>query len=573
MPFPGTPDASPATQVVFSALAPSELPSVSAVGSRSGRHAGHLVGLPDGSGTAFVPDHPFAGSETVRVSAVLRSAADGTASGAREAKRLSFSFRVAAPVADSGAANTRPASPTTPKPSSAHAARKYPPAQHFHTMPGLAPPIVHVTRNPDQGTGDIFLSPNNGHQNGPTILNSRGQLVWFDHVSRLSVYNLEVKTYRGQPVLTWWQGKFAGGHGIDGTGVIMNTSYQVVKEVRAGNGYTSDLHEFEVTPQGTAFIDCYVPVHANLTSRGGSANGTVLDGVVQKIDIRTGRVLWEWHSLGHVPLSASYIGASGSGPYDYFHVNSVQELSTGKVLISARNTWGVYLIDERTGRIDWTLGGKHSDFHMGPGTRFAWQHHATLHRDGLLTLFDDAQVPPEPESSAKELRIKAGTVSLVRRDYHSPRVHAGYEGSAQLLPNGNMLVGWGDTRDFSEYSPTGRQIFNGSFLGGINSYRAYRFKWSGQPTTPPAIAVAAGPHGAIKVYASWNGATGVARWRVLGGPARDRLNALEEAASRGFETGQRLHGAPRYLAVEAIGTQGHVLGRSAVLSRPATGWA
>ena len=554
------------------------------VGSRSGPHAGRVIALPDDSGAAFVPDHPFAGSETVRVSAVLRSAADGTASGARRATRLRFSFATRAPVPEAAADAAQPAKPAKPKAHTpakpiahkpahaAQAARKYPPTQHFHTMPGLAPAIVHATGDSDQSSGDIFLTPNDGHQNGPTILNSRGQLVWFDHIGSLSVYNLEVETYRGRPALTWWQGKFAGGHGVDGTGVIANSSYQIVKKVRAGHGYTSDLHEFQITPQGTAFLDCYVPVHANLTSQGGSANGTVLDAVVQKIDIRTGRVLWEWHSLGHVPLSASYIGASGSGPYDYFHINSIQELSTGKVLISARNTWGVYLIDERTGSVDWTLGGKYSSFRMGPGTQFAWQHHATLHRNGLLTVFDDAQVPPEPESSAKELRVKAGSVSLVRRDYHSPRLHAGYEGSAQLLPNHNVFVGWGDTRYFSEYSPGGHQIFNAHFLGAVNSYRAYRFVWNGQPTTPPEVAVSPGSHGAIRVYASWNGATQVTRWRVLGGAARDRLSTLGQARDAGFETGQRIHGEPRYLSVEALDAHGHVLGRSAVLTRPGTSW-
>lgn len=573
MPFPGTPDASPSSEITFSALDRSELLSVRVTGSLSGRHPGHLVTLPDGSGAAFVPEHPFTNTESVRVSALLRSAADGTASGAPGSRRLSFVFRVAAPAAESAAPATKPASPAPRRATSAQAARTYPPGQHFHTEPGLAPPIVRVTRDPDHSSGDIFLTPNNGHQNGPTILNSRGQLVWFDHISRFSVYNLQVQTYRGQPVLTWWQGKFAGGHGVDGTGILMNTSYHVVGRVRAGNGYTSDLHEFQVTPQGTAFVECYVPVHANLTSQGGSANGTVLDGVVQKIDIKTGRVLWEWHSLGHVPLSASYVGASGGGAYDYFHLNSIQELSTGKVLISARNTWGVYLIDERTGRIDWTLGGKHSSFHMGRGTAFAWQHHAIMHRNGLLTLFDDAQVPPEPASSAEALHIHSGSVSLVRRYYHSPAIHAGWEGSAQLLSNGNMFVGWGDTRAFSESSQDGHQIFNGSFLDGINSYRAYRFRWNAQPTTAPAIAVARGSHGALKVYSSWNGATDVARWRVLAGSARDRLSDSGQAASARFETGQPLRGNPRYVEVEALNAHNSVLGRSPVLIRPAAGWS
>jgi hypothetical protein len=537
----------------------------------SGRHVGHLVGLPDGAGTAFVPDHPFITRESVNVTAVLRSPIAGTASGAPGATRLSFSFRVAAPLKNA-APPSKPASPPPQKHTSAQPARADPTAQHFHSMPGLGPPIVHATADPDHVSGDIFITPSNSRQHGPMILNPRGHLVWFDHITnRLSVYNLEAQTYRGQPVLTWWQGKFAYGHGIDGRGVIMNSSYRILKEVGAGNGYTSDLHEFEVSPQGTAFIDCYVPVPANLTSEGGSSNGTVLDGVIQKIDIRTGRVLWEWHSLGHVPLSASYIGASGASQYDYFHLNSIQELSNGKLIVSARNTWAVYMIDERTGAIDWTLGGKYSSLHVGPGAGFQWQHHAVLHRNGLLTVFDDAAVPQdESASSAKELRINGGTVSLVKRYSHHPPVVALIMGSVQLLANHDVFVGWGDTNYFSEYAPSGRQIFNGSFLGPVNSYRAYRFTWRGQPRTPPAMALSHSAEGAIKVYTAWNGATDVARWRVLGGAAPNALSGLGEARDRGsFETGQWVHAEPRYFAVDALGAQGKVLGRSAAIARPA----
>jgi hypothetical protein len=582
MPFPGTPDASPMSEVMFSALPRSELRSVTVVGSRSGRHVGRLLELPDGSGTAFVPAHPFATSEKVRVTALLRSAADGTGSGARGARRLSFSFGVEAALPDSAApvvktsAAHHPSAPghagaPGPKAQSAQAA-KYPPQQHFHSMPGLEPPVVHATDNSDKASGDIFVTPGDGRQHGPMILSPQGRLVWFDHITnRLAIYNLEVQKYRGKPMLTWWQGKFADAHGIDGRGVIMNDRYRIVKTVRAGNGYTSDLHEFQITPQGTAWLDCYVPVRANLTSQGGSANGIVLDGVIQKIDIRTGRVLWEWHSLGHVPITASEIGASNGGQYDYFHVNSIQELSGGKVLISARNTWALYLIDERTGRVDWTLGGKDSNFRIGLGAGFQWQHHAILHRHGLLSLFDDAEVPQrESSSSAKLLRIntRARTVSLVRRYLHRPPVTSGYMGSAQLLPNHNVFVGWGSTDGFSEYSPGGHQIFKGGVSGGANSYRAYRFPWHGQPGTPPSIAISPGSHGTLRVYSAWNGATDVVRWRALGGPGRNRLSQVGEVADRGFETAQWGQGDPRYLAVEALGADGNVLGRSATIVRP-----
>ena len=139
------------------------------------------------------------------------------------------------------------------------------------------------------------------------ILDSQGHLVWFHHISGRSVCNLEVKTYRGKPVLTWWQGKFAGGHGSSGSDVIMNSSYQTVAVLHAGNGYASDLHEFQVTPQGTALIDAYVPVRANLSRAGrpGQRDRPRLRDPGARH--QTGRVLWEWHALGHVPISASYV--------------------------------------------------------------------------------------------------------------------------------------------------------------------------------------------------------------------------------------------------------------------------
>jgi hypothetical protein len=402
------------------------------------------------------------------------------------------------------------------------------------------------------------------------ILNSQGQLVFFHHVPGREVFNLEARTYRGKPVLTWWQGKIVDGHGASGADVIMTAAYQPVAVLHAGYGYASDLHEFQVTPQGTALIDAYVPVHANLSSVGGSSSGTVLDCVIQELDIRTGRVLWEWHSLGHVPLSASY-ASPGSSPYDYFHLNSIQQLANGKLIVSARNTWAVYMIDEHTGHVDWTLGGKDSNFSIGPGANFEWQHDAVLHRNGLLTLFDDAAVPQEePESSAKELRVNTGahTVSLVARFVHSPPLIAGAEGSVELFDDHSVFVGWGSTQAFSEYTASGRQIFNGSFVAPVNTYRAYRFVWSGHPKTKGALAVSPGPNGGVTVYASWNGATDVAGWRVLGGAKPKALKPIGNAKKRGFETALHVHSEPRYFAVQALDAHGHVLRTSAPAATP-----
>jgi hypothetical protein len=442
----------------------------------------------------------------------------------------------------------------------------------FRSAPQLHPPALTLTRDPDRSSGDIFLTPiyfapNANSQVGPLILDSQGNVVWFHPLSLgQQAQNLQVQSYNGQRVLTWWKGHLDSTHGtIFGVGqdVIMNSSYRTVAVVRGGDGYPADLHEFQITPQGTALLDEYVPVRVN-----GPGSPAVLDCVVQEVDIKSGKVLWEWHSLGHVPLSASHIPQpkNPSDYFDYFHINSIQQLPDGNLLISARSTWSIYEISRATGKVIWTLGGKRSSFKMGPGTGFEWQHDARMHPGGILSLFDDASLPQEePEASAKLLKIntKSMTARLIHRYPHNPPLLPGLAGDAQVLPNHNIFVGWGGAPDFSEYTPDGRQIFNGSFEPGVLSYRALRFTWTGHPLTRPAMVSVPGHGGAVKVYASWNGATQVVRWQVLAGRRPGALHLVGQARlRRGFQTVLRVRTDARYLAVQALDSRGLVLGTS-----------
>ncbi len=550
IPFPGTPDASAVSQVIFSSLARSELRSVAVTGSRSGVHGGALSTLPDGAGTAFTPAHPFTAGELVRVQATLRSPAAGTTLGDPGATQISFAFTIGRQASVPSAASAGPR---------AQAAGRGP-VQHYRSEPHLHPPAVSATSNPDTGSGDIFLTPHHSSQQGPMILDSQGNLVWFHRVAGLA-YNLEVQQYRGHPVLTWWQG--GGGTGED---VIAGRSYNVVKVLHAANGYTADVHEFQVTRQGTALIDCVVNVPANLTSVGGSSNGVVQDNVIQELDIRTGRLLWEWHSLGHIPISDSYRKPpSGSQPYSYFHMNAIQQLSDGNLLVSGSATWAVYKINRRTGHVTWALGGKHSSFRMSHKARFEWQHDPHLLPGNILTVFDDAALPQEEgQSSAKVLRLhmKTMTATLLRRYKHTPPLLAPRAGSVQILRNHDVFVGWGSTSQFSEYTPDGRQIFNGQFALRTYSYRAYRFPWHAHPQNGPSLAIGR-RSGQTMLYISWNGATQVASWKVLGGPKPGHLHRIETVPRTGFQTTIRLlSSAPHYVQLEALNSSGHGLGRS-----------
>lgn len=567
IPFPGTPDASAGTQVIFSALRPSELRSVSVTGSVSGLHRGRLAPLPADAGTAFAPARRFTPGETVVVVARLSSPKAGTTSGDPGAERLRFSFRVATPVSPRASRpHARSAEDHVRGLTTGHG-----PTQTFHSEPGLHPPALRLTHNPDRSSGDIFLAPENSPQTGPMILNPQGQLVWF--APNGSGGDFAVQHYEGHPVLTWWQGQIVNGQVVNPSeDVIADSSYRTVADVHAGYGYPTDLHDFQLTARGTAYLDSPVLTQASLKSVGGPAKGTVVDYVLQEVDVRTGKVLWAWHALGHVPIDASYMPYSRrESSYDFFHLNSIEQLPNGNLLISARDTWAVYEISRQTGRVIWTLGGKDSSFKMGPGTNFEWQHDARM-AGRTLSLFDDAGYPPEErQSSAKFLRLdlRRKRASLIHRYTHFPPVISGSGGNVQALPNGNVFVDWGNQPQFSEYTPGGQQIFNLRLPLGVGTYRAFRFPWVGRPDTPPSLALSPRPGGRVTAYASWNGATQAVAWRVLGGPTSRQLRRLGVTARhRGFETTIDVPSEPRYFAVEALSRSGKVLGTSTPRADP-----
>jgi Arylsulfotransferase (ASST) len=552
-PIPGGRVASPQTQITFRGISPSHIGRVAVTGSRSGRHTGRLEADSDGQGASFLLAKPFAPGElvTVKTGLDVRGVRGGT-----------FHFTVATPA---GAVPSMPLLPAPRVPGD---------ELTFQTRPDLTPAAVEITKESSRtAPGDIFVTPQQGPtQNGAMILDSSGDLVWFQPVPKGDMAaDLRVQTYDGKPVLTWWQGYSGAGIG-EGEDVIDDSSYRQVAVVRAGNGLWADLHDFQLTRQGTALITAYYPVIWNASSVHGPARQVVLDSVVQEIDIKTGLVLYQWDSLDHVPLAASYqtLPKSSGSPFDYFHVNSVQEASGGDLIISGRNTFAAYAIDQHTGATVWTLGGKDSTFKLGAGVQFAFQHDVRVHTKGdpNVTLFDDGGGPPRVHAQSRAIRVridgKEKTATLVSQDLHAPALTASFEGNVQALHDGDEFVGWGQQPYFSEFDSSGQMVFDGRFVGNNSSYRAYRYPWTGTPRTPPAVAALTSGT-ATNVYASWNGATQVSAWRVLAGASAGALQAVATAPKRGFETQIPISSEP-YVAVQALNSAGRLLGTSATVA-------
>jgi hypothetical protein len=358
------------------------------------------------------------------------------------------------------------------------------------------PPITVLSSQGNIGRGDIFISPFGGtgtYANGPEIIDQKGNVVWFQSVpAGQEASDFRAQTYRGQPVLTWWQGTGLGGLAT-GTDYIYNNHYQQIAVVNAGNGLSADGHEFLITPQNTALILAYTTATADLTSIGGPANQTVIDGVVQEIDIPTGRVLWQWNSQDHVPFGQSEqpLPASASTPWDWFHINAVHFDTDGNLLIDARDTWTTYKVNRFSGNIIWQLGGKDSSFTLqaAPGQTldsaeepFAWQHDPEAIGNDEYTFFDNESsgTPELPYSRAITVKLnqRRRTATLLSSDAQPEGLSAPSQGNAQTTDEGNLFVGWGALPYFSEFSPSGQLLFNAQFPAGVNTYRAYLLPWN-----------------------------------------------------------------------------------------------
>jgi hypothetical protein len=462
------------------------------------------------------------------------------------------------------------------------------PPPRFRSRPDLLPPPTAVVIPADEtAPGLVLLSAarTDTYQHGPMIVDNAGRLVWFSPHTQSSM-NLQAQSYAGKPVLTWWQGELVlpAGYG-QGEYVIAGSDYNELARVHAGNGLRGDLHEFVITPQDTALLTAYKPMRRDLSAVGGSAHGLLLDSRMQEMEIATGRVLFEWSAAEHIALRESYVVApkDPSTPFDFFHMNSIDVLADGNLLLCARHTCALYKIDRSSGAVIWTLGGKRSDFQIPSRAKFAYQHHARHHTGGVITVFDDGAGPTDVEPGAPAQRVSRGLtlgvdtnsmqVRLLKEYLSEPPMLATSQGSMQLLSDGNVFVGWGSEPYFSEQGPRANPRFEGKIGGGSNSYRAVRSQWVGRPAERPAVAVERVNPATVNVFASWNGATDVYRWDVLAGNTQDASTPVGTFARDGFETSMQVSTSYNYIAVRARDGDGKIIGRSAAAHTPASGSA
>lgn len=441
----------------------------------------------------------------------------------------------------------------------------------------------------------IFIAPRGDAVNAtPMILDPSGSPVWAATKSYGEIYNVQVQHYRGQPYITFWGGDDAVlGHGI-GQYYMLDQQYKVVRVIKAANGLGGDLHEFTITSDDTALFTIYQKSVVDVSSKTSwQTSGWIWDSMFQEIDIETGQAIFEWRASTHVPLTDSFTNvnaATEDDPWDVYHINSVEKDDLGNYLISVRFLRSILYIDGRSGQVLWQLGGINNSFEdlsNGKATAFLGQHHAHWHEGRrYITFFDNrADWYNTAEERSKGTKIEVDLDKMTARlaqTYHEPiyKILSNSQGSYQTLPNGNVLLGYGNTGVVAEFSAEGDLLCDAYFQpassfssNDVQSYRNLKFNWTAWPDTQPDLVLQQST-----LYASWNGATEAETWLLLGSDEHDEQyeeGIYARSANRtilidksGFETEYHIYeddNLPRFLRVVALDKNSRPLGTSNVV--------
>ena len=313
----------------------------------------------------------------------------------------------------------------------------------------------------------------------------------------------------------------------------------------AGPNAHGDLHEFKLTPEGTALLTVYNTTTADLTGMGmgRGKDGWITDSVFQEVDLATGKLLFEWKASEHFRAADGYMtnpfgGYSESIPFDFFHINSIEKDSNGDYLISSRHFHAIMGINGTDGEVMWMLGGHADDFDDlsdGAASDFSWQHDARWisEEDGLLSLFDNGMAWPHVNADYSSGRIihvdiENRTATLVQSYVSLQQARSSSQGSVQLIPSeggDHVFTGWGSSAVYTEHAMDGTLLCETHFAASwsfwwerVKSYRAFKVQeWDATPAAwDPSAVIERGV-----LYVSWNGATTVRSWELQGSKAED----------------------------------------------------
>ncbi len=346
-------------------------------------------------------------------------------------------------------------------------------------------PDITVTNNTSPSSGDIFLSnfafTNIDVTQYLTILDNTGYPVYYKKTPG------NASDFKKQPngnltYFDWVAVKY----------YEMNSSYNIIDSIYCGNGYSTDLHELRILPNGHYLLMSYDPQIVKMSDYipGGDSDATVTGLVVQELDASK-NVVFQWRSWDHYSILDATHENLTAASIDYVHGNAIDMDTDGNLLISCRHMDEITKINISTGDIMWRLGGKNNQFtFINDPDMFSHQHALRRIANGNITLFDNGNFHSTNYSRAVEYKVDEinKTVKLVWQYRNSPDTYGNAMGYVQRLTNGNTIIGWGAANPtVTEVTPNGTKVFELSLPQGQFSYRAFKDDWgTNQVKTVPS---------------------------------------------------------------------------------------
>ncbi|OXV08002.1 hypothetical protein Egran_04234 [Elaphomyces granulatus] len=426
-------------------------------------------------------------------------------------------------------------------------------------------------------------------QAGPHIYDASGTLIWAGScmVENQNVFDFKAANdIDGRSRLSFIMQRAYDDNNKKGGGMVLRDNFEVETFTPVTNDLGAfDIHEFNIVEGGrTALVTAYRPEYMHWASLGREEQGWVMTAGFEELEVATGKVVFEWSSVNHIPLSESNANVPETAPtespgWDYIHVNSIDKNENGDYLLSARFTDAIYLISGQDGQILWRLGGKLNNFQKN--FRVYRQHHARFMESNsthmIISFFNNASdelTEDEEVSSVLVVQMNTAAVPMtatVLRRYNRPDGGLSrLRGNAQQLPNGNWFAGWSESGYHSEFTDNGTCVMEAKFFSDrFNTYRAYKFEFRGIPQEPPDVrAFVYGTRSSrltTVFHVSWNGATEVASWNFYAQAGENTEPELVgEATKSGFETTFIADGYFDWVSVDAIDAQGSIISRSKI---------
>ncbi len=314
-------------------------------------------------------------------------------------------------------------------------------------------PYVLIFTNNNPAPGYVFFSRNSGtspitsDQRGYGIITSAGDSV-FHRSSSSDGSNFQLNKHGMYTA-------YRMNKGVDTTVLILDAAFNIVGDVPCKNGLRASQHEHLFLPDGSKYFTIYDWQPGwDLSNYGGSPSAVVNVSWIQKLDA-AGNITFQWRSDQHFVITDATSDISlSTQTVDPWHINSIDVDNDGNLIAGFRNMDRVVKIKSSNGAVLWHWGGPKSAYtdiltYNDPDGGFSHQHMVHRLPNGNILMFDNGNLHAPPVSKPKEYVLdEVNKTATCVWYYTHPQVngfnmYTKNQGSAQRLPNGNTLIGYG----------------------------------------------------------------------------------------------------------------------------------